>query len=155
MDLVFEIVGGLMLLVAFAGCVIPVIPGPALGYGGLLCLTMTEKCPPVPLLVGLAVLVVVVTIADYVVPAWGAKKFDCTRWGTTGCFIGTIAGVFFMPLGLVLGPFLGAFLGELVAGKPIHLAVRGGFGALLGFLSGLLFKFLTCIVLVVAYAWCL
>ena len=57
-----------------------------------------------------------------------------------GCLAGTLVGVFFFPWGLVLGPFGGAFLGELVAGKTTADAVRGGVGALLGFLVSVVLK---------------
>lgn len=151
--LTWILLGVVLLLLGFVGCVIPTIPGPILGYCGILALVPTEKCPSTFELVALAALVVVVTVADYVVPAIGAKKFDCSRWGTVGCFVGTIAGVFFLPFGIVVGPFLGAFLGELIAGKPIRAATRGGLGALLGFLSGVIMKLVACLLFAGVFFW--
>ena len=51
---------------------------------------------------------------------------------------------YFAPLGIILGPFLGAVAGEVVAGKDTSAALRGGFGALLGFIAGVLLKFVAC-----------
>ena len=154
MSLALTILGALALLVGFIGCVVPLIPGPFVGFCGLLCLLLTPRPPSTAMLVVMGVLVAVVTVVDYVVPAMGAKKFHCTRWGTTGCFIGTIVGMFFLPLGLVLGPFLGAFVGELVAGRTADAAARGGFGALLGFLSGVFIKFLVCVCMAAYFVMC-
>ena len=144
MTIALSILAGLLLLIGFVGCVVPVLPGPIIGYCGLLALIPTEKCPSTLVLVTMGLVVAAVTIADYVVPAIGAKKFNCSRWGTVGCFIGTIVGLFFVPIGILLGSFLGAFLGELIEMKPIGAALKGGVGAFLGFLSGVLLKILAC-----------
>ena len=144
MTIALSILAGILLLIGFIGCVVPVLPGPIIGYCGLLALIPTEKCPSTPVLVTMGLVVAAVTIADYVVPAIGAKKFNCSRWGTVGCFVGTIVGLFFVPIGILLGPFLGAFLGELIAMKPIGAALKGGVGAFLGFLSGVFLKILAC-----------
>lgn len=144
MAIALSILAGLLLLVGFVGCVVPVLPGPIIGYCGLLALIPTEKCPLTPVLVTMGLVVAAVTVADYVVPAIGAKKFNCSRWGTFGCFVGTIVGLFFVPFGILLGPFLGAFCGELIARKPFGAALKGGFGAFLGFLSGVFLKLLAC-----------
>ena len=119
MTIALSILAGLLLLIGFFGCIVPVLPGPIIGYCGLLALIPTEKCPSTLMLVTMGLVVAAVTIADYVVPAIGAKKFNCSRWGTSGCVIGTIVGLFFVPIGILLGPFLGAFLGGLIAMRSI------------------------------------
>ena len=87
---------------------------------------------------------IVVSILDYVIPMVGAKRFNCSKFGVWGVAVGTIAGLFFFPLGLVLGPFLGAFIVELIVKKSIADAAIGGIGALLGFLASVLIKVLLC-----------
>ena len=149
MTVALSILAGLLLVIGFIGCVVPVLPGPIIGYFGLLALVPTEKCPSTLVLVAMGLLVAAVTIADYVVPAIGARKFDCSRLGTVGCFVGTLVGLFFVPAGILLGPFLGAFLGELIARKPVGAALKGGFGAFLGFLSGVFLKILACVAMTV------
>ena len=156
MTIALSILAGLLLLIGFIGCVVPVLPGPIIGYCGLLALIPTEKCPSTPVLVTMGLVVAAVTVADYVVPAIGARKFDCSRWGMAGCFVGTMVGLFFVPVGILLGPFLGAFLGELIARKPVGAALKGGFGAFLGFLSGVFLKILACVAMtavVVYHFW--
>ena len=151
MTIALSILAGLLLLIGFVGCVVPVLPGPIIGYCGLLALIPTEKCPSTLILVTMGLVVAAVTVADYVVPAIGAKKFNCSRWGAFGCFVGTIVGIFFVPIGILIGPFLGAFLGELIAMKPIGAALKGGLGAFLGFLSGVFLKILACIAMTFIY----
>ena len=91
----------------------------------------------------------VVTLVDYILPSVCAKRFKCSGWGVFGCFAGSIVGLFFLPLGIILGPFLGTIAGELIAGKNMAASVRGGFGALLGFVLCLGLK----LAAVGLYAW--
>lgn len=149
------VVGAIFLVAGFVGCVVPVLPGPVLSYCGLLALVPTDRCPSVFILVAMGLLIAVVTVADYVVPALGARKFNCTRWGTFGCFVGTIVGLFFFPLGLLLGPFLGAIVGELIVGKSLGQALKGGWGAFLGFLAGIVLNILVCAAIAVAFVMAL
>ena len=133
-------VGGVLLILAFVGCVVPCLPGPILGWCALLSLAFTRFALPTAWLVAAGVATGIVVVLDYVVPAYGAKAFNCSRWGVVGCALGTLVGLFFLPFGILLGPFLGACLGELVAGRTFGLALKGGLGAFLGFLSGVFLK---------------
>jgi len=83
-------------------------------------------------------------ILDYVIPALGAKYVGGSKWGAWGCTIGTLLGMFFMPWGLLAGPFLGAVVGELMAGRKSGEAIRSGLGSLLGFLFGTVLKIVVC-----------
>ncbi len=47
---------------------------------------------------------------------------------------------FFPPIGLIVGPFVGAFVGELIAGKDKNVAFRSGLGSFLGFVAGTMMK---------------
>ncbi|MBQ3288572.1 MAG: DUF456 domain-containing protein [Kiritimatiellae bacterium] len=126
-------------------CFIPVVPGPLLSYCGVLCLLSTDAPPSMTTLVAFGVATIVVSILDYVIPMAGAKRFNCSKIGVCGVAIGTIAGLFFFPLGLVLGPFLGAFIVELIVKKSVVDAAIGGIGALLGFLASVSIKMLLCV----------
>ena len=155
MTIVYLILSGLFLIAGVIGCFVPVIPGPVVAYCGLLCLAPLSHSPSVVTLSLFGVLTLIVMVLDYVIPAIGAKRFNCSRFGTWGCFIGTLIGVLFFPFGLLLGPFSGAFVGELIAHKPVREAVLGGIGAFLGFLSGVCIKVVACILMLVYYIRCL
>lgn len=155
MEIVWYILASIFLILGLVGCFISIIPGPILSYLALFCLIPTDKCLSVATLVFLGVLTIAVTVADFIIPSIGAKKFNCSSYGTWGCVIGTFLGAFFFPLGIILGPFLGALIGELIARKNITMALRGGLGAFLGFLAGTLLKLYFCIYLIVVFVFAL
>ena len=133
-DISFTILGLILFLLAFVGCVVPVLPGPLLALAGLMCargLSPHDR-PSLTVLLLAGVFVAVVMVLDYVVPALGARKFNCGKLGVFGCVAGTIVGLFFMPIGLLVGPFLGAMIGELLAGKKVRQSLKGAVGAFLG-----------------------
>lgn len=145
MDVLFIIVGVLCLITGLLGCVLPILPGPPLTYGGLLLLHFTDKVQfsITQLLVWLGV-VVVIQVLDYLVPLLGTKYSGGSKWGTRGCLIGTVVGLFFMPWGIIAGPFMGVFIGELMGGRETAAALKSGFGSLLGFLLGTVLKCAVC-----------
>lgn len=134
------------------GCVVPMLPGPPVAYAGFLCLLGTERSPGWRAAAVVGGVVLVATVLDAVVPAWGARKFHCTKWGAWGAIVGALAGTFFFPAGLLLGPFAGAVAGELLAGRKFDEAAMGGVGALLGFLFGVAVKLAACLLMVV-FVW--
>lgn len=146
MDILLILIAILCLILGLTGCILPMLPGPPIAYAGLLLLHFTDKVQfsTMQLLSWLAA-VILVQVLDYVVPMLGSKYSGSSRWGTRGCLIGTIAGVFFMPWGIILGPFLGAFIGELMGGGRTGQALKSGLGSLLGFLLGTVVKCMTCV----------
>jgi uncharacterized protein YqgC (DUF456 family) len=89
----------------------------------------------------LALLTIIVTIIDYLVPVWGAKKFGVGKYGLRGSVIGLIFSFFFLPpISIILFPFIGAFLGELIAGKNSLFAMKASLGVFFGFFFGAIFK---------------
>ena len=123
------------------GSVLPVLPGVPLSYAGILLLHFTEKVQfSIPFLILWLVLVILVQLLDYYVPIWGTRKFGGSKRGVWGCAIGMVVGLFFGPWGIVLGPFVGAIVGELSGGKQTQAAIKAGFGSFIGFLLGIVSK---------------
>lgn len=143
MDILLIILGGFFILIGLAGCIVPIVPGPPLSYFGILLLHWTKKVQfDHKFLTTWALLVVGVTLLDFLVPIWGTKKFGGTKRGTWGATIGLILGLFlFPPIGIILGPFIGAVAGELTHSEDLKKAIRSGLGSLLGFLLGTGLKF--------------
>lgn len=142
MDYFLIITGALFLLTGFAGCILPVLPGPPISYAGLLLLHFTERYEfSGRFLVIWGLIVVVVTVLDYMIPVLGAKKYGASKAGVWGSIIGLIIGLFILPpFGIILGPFIGAVAGEYMAGKQSNEAFRAGFGSFMGFMGGILLK---------------
>ena len=146
MDIILLILGIILIVLGLAGCILPVIPGPPLSFIGLFILRFTgfveeprtEQFDNILWITAFAA--VIVTILDYIVPVWGTKKFGGSRYGTIGAMLGLIAGLFFAPLGIIIGPFIGAVGGEMLAGKDNKSSLRAGFGSLIGFLTGVVMK---------------
>lgn len=140
------------MLVGLAGCILPMLPGPPLAWLGMLLLHFTDRVDfSVTELVVSALVVIATLVLDYFTPMIGAKKFGGGKYGNRGCVIGTIMGMFFLPLGLILGPFLGAVIGELIAGKPFRTALKAGFGSFVGFLFGTLIKLAVCLYFIIRF----
>lgn len=137
-DLLFIALGALMILLGLIGCVVPVIPGPALSYVGLLMLQLrNEPTFSLNLMLILAFLTVLVTLLDYLLPIWSAKFAGASKLGQWGSVVGLIIGLFLpQPFGIILGPLLGALIGEILYGKKGKIALKASFGVFIGFLLG-------------------
>lgn len=145
LDIILIVIGILFLVVGLVGCILPVLPGPPLSYVALLLLHFTEKHQfSTRFLIIWAIVALLVTILDNMIPIWGAKKFGGGKKAVWGSIIGLLIGLFlFPPVGIILGPFAGAVIGELLDGKNSTDAFRSGFGAFIGFLGGTLLKLIT------------
>jgi len=126
------------MVIGIIGCLVPVLPGPPLSYLGLILLHVSRFGQfSSTILIILAVMTIVVSILDYIVPIWGTKRFGGSKYGTRGATIGLIIGLFLGPVGIIIGPLIGAIVGELIFKDDMKYAVRAGFGSLLGFLTGI------------------
>ena len=150
MDILLMVFAFLLLVASIVGCALPVLPGPPLAYAGILLLHLTDKIHfTTHQLVIWLVVVVVLQVVDYITPLLGSKYSGGTSFGNRGCIAGTIIGMFFMPWGLIIGPFVGAIAGEMMGGQDLAQAIRAGIGTLLGYLFGTLMKVVVCFYFVV------
>lgn len=145
MDIVLVILGFILMLVGILGSFLPVLPGPPLSWLGLLLLYLTKAIPNDWTFLGITLLIALIAVVlDYVIPAMGAKKFGGSKKGMIGTTVGLLVAIFFPVmgfLGIVIWPFIGAIVGELLNKSETNTAVKAGFGSFLGFLAGTLLKF--------------
>jgi uncharacterized protein YqgC (DUF456 family) len=122
------IIGLIVAVAGLIGCVIPGIPGPPLNFLSLVILEIgIENAFSVDFYITWGLITVVVVLLDYVLPVWGAKAYKSSKYGIWGSVIGMILGIiFFPPFGMIIGLFLGAVIGELIAGKEHREALKVG-----------------------------
>ena len=137
------VIGSIFMLLGIAGCVLPILPGPALSFFGLLLLALLNHFSPplTPTLIAImAALTLGVTVGDYVIPLWGAKRYGTSTWGIWGSVIGMVIGIFFSPFGMLLGAFVGAVIVEWFVQKERGKALKAGWGVFVGGLAGTALK---------------
>ena len=145
MEWVWIILGIILCIVAIAGSLLPLIPGPPIAYLGLLLQQLRDPNPFESkfLLIWLGI-VVLTLILDYVIPIWGTKKFGGTKYGVWGCTLGFLAAFWMGPWGVIIGPFAGAFIGEMIAKQDSKHAFKAALGSFVGFLLGSFLKLIVC-----------
>lgn len=138
------------MILGILGSFLPVLPGPPLSWIGLLLLTLTEAVPDDWWFLGITLVIALIAVAmDYLVPVMGTKKFGGSKAGMIGTTIGLIVAIVFPVFGLfgiVIWPFIGALVGEVVNKADKKTAFKAAFGSFIGFLTGTLLKFIVCIV---------
>ena len=147
-DYILLVAGILLIVVGMTGCFLPIIPGPPLSYGAIVLLHFSKfgqfSMPTLIILGGAAILV---TILDFIIPILGTKKFGGSKYGVYGATIGLITGLFLGPVGLILGPLFGAFIGEIIFRNDSQYAFKAAMGSFLGFLTGTGLKFAISLVM--------
>ncbi len=151
MEVVLLVLAFICLVVGIIGCIVPGLPGTPIAYAGLWIAQATERVDfSWQMLLVWGIVTVVVSVLDYVVPAWGTKQFGGTRYGVWGSTIGVFVGLFAGPWGVILGPLVGAVVGELLGGKAAAEAIRAGWGSFIGLLFGTILKLICCGLMTVA-----
>jgi uncharacterized protein YqgC (DUF456 family) len=85
----------------------------------------------------LSVLALLTIVFDLVAPILGAGKYKASKWGIIGATLGSFLGIFIFGLwGIILGPFLGATLGEILTGRGRIQALKVGLGTIFGLIIG-------------------
>ena len=133
----------ILAVIGVVGAVAPGLPGPPLSWAGLLLVYLRhgtngagEEMSLKFLLFWLAA-TVLVTVVDYLVPAWFTKLTGGSKYAGRGAIIGLFAGLLYPPVGMIFGALIGAFVAELFfARKDGVESVKSSVGAFLGFLFG-------------------
>ncbi|RKN80322.1 DUF456 domain-containing protein [Ulvibacterium marinum] len=160
MDIVLLVLGFILMLIGILGSFLPVLPGPPISWVGLLLLYLTKAVPQDWWLLGITLGVAIIVVAlDYIIPAMGTRKFGGSRAGMIGTTIGLLVALVFPILGIfgiIIWPFVGALVGEIVNKADRKTAMKAAFGSFLGFLTGTFLKFLVTVIFLgmfVSVAW--
>jgi len=143
-----------LLILSTVGTVMPFLPGlpvmalVVIGYGWLEGFKEVDSW----LVIVTLALTVSGMLLDYFSGPYTAKKTGASRAGIWGAFLGGIGGIFILgPVGLLLGPFLGAMAGELLFGKNLSEASKTGLASLLGFFAGSIIKLCFAVTITISF----
>jgi uncharacterized protein len=150
MDIFLVIVAALFMLLGIIGSMLPILPGPLTSWIGLLIFHLTDAVPINWTFLGITLAIaILVWLLDYIVPALGTKKFGGSKAGMVGTTIGLLVAIFF-PIfgvfGIIIWPFIGAYVGELLNKSNSDRALKAAFGSFLGFLTSTFIKFVVAII---------
>ena len=136
MDTLFIILALVFGIVGLLGAVLPALPGAPLSYIGLLLLLPCEGADISSVALWVTgIFLAIVSILDYIAPAWLTNLSGGGKQATRGSMAGLIVGLFFFPpWGLIVGPFVGAFIGELMEGSSKGKALKVALMSFVGFL---------------------
>jgi len=153
----YYLIAAVLVVVGIAGVLLPALPGLPLVFAGLLLAAWADDFQRVgwlPLLL-IGLLTTLSFLIDFLASVYGAQRLGASAHALWGAAIGTVAGLFFLPLGLFLGPFVGAWLGEYWHSRGVGKATRVGLGTWLGILLGTASKLALgfCMLGLFAFAW--
>ena len=148
MELVLVLVALFLMILGILGSFLPVIPGPLTSWVGLLVLHFTEGVELSRTFLMMTLLVAgFIYVLDYIIPAIGTKRFGGSRAGMIGTTFGLIIGLLSpIPFGIIIGPFIGALVGEMIYRNDMNKALKAAFGSFLGFLASTFLKFIVAII---------
>jgi hypothetical protein len=136
-----------LVIIGLVGTVLPALPGLPLVFGGMLLAAWAGGFEQISVftVVVLGILTALSLAIDFGATALGAKRVGASRMAVVGAVLGTFGGIFFGPLGLFVGPFMGALTGELLHGRKFNQhglgqATRVGFGTWMGIVFGVVLK---------------
>lgn len=139
MDTFLAITAVLCGIIGILGAVLPILPGTILSFVGMVCAYFTTNSElTVSQLWIWGIISAIIILLDYILPGYFSKIFGGSKAGITGATIGVFAGMIFLgPLGIIIGPFIGAVIGELInKQQTLDKAIVVGLGSLLSFFVG-------------------
>lgn len=144
----------LVMLVGTIGTVLPVLPGPPVLVVAALVhkLWFGDQGTAWWVIAVLVVTMLFAILLDYLAIVVGAKKLGATWRGVTGAILSGLLGLFFGLPGILLGPFVGAVLGETLGGRNWKKSSKAGLGAMIGLLAGAVGKMACCIAMMGMFA---
>ena len=150
MDIFLLVLGFFVMLIGILGSFLPALPGPPVSWLGLFLLYLTKAIPNDWVVLGITLAIAIIVFAlDYIIPAVGTKKFGGTKSGMIGTLIGLLIALIF-PIfgifGIIIWPFVGALVGELINKADSKTALKAAFGSFIGFLTGTFLKFVVTMV---------
>src|SRR3989344_9138701 len=134
------LISGLLIVIGTLGAILPFLPGLPVAWVGLLIYSIWGRADIWGLIV-FGVLIGLTIIVDIFAPAIAAKGRKASKLGVMGAIIGGLIGIFALgPIGILLGPFVGAFIGEMMNAATTDHALKVAIASMFGLVIGSAFK---------------
>jgi uncharacterized protein YqgC (DUF456 family) len=152
-DILLYLIAAALMVVGLVGTIVPSLPGIPLIFGGIWLIAAVDRYHHLGLwwLLSIAVVGAIGLTLDLLAGAMGAKRAGASKQAVWGALVGTVIGLFFGLPGLLLGPFVGAALGELAAGNSILRSTNVGISAWFGIIFGTIIKLVSSLIMVTLF----
>jgi uncharacterized protein YqgC (DUF456 family) len=153
MNTLFYVIAATLIALGLVGAIVPALPGIPLIFGGIWLIAGVDRYRHLGLwwLLGIAVIGAIGLTVDLLAGALGAKRVGASPQAVSGALLGTAIGLFFGLPGLLLGPFVGAVLGELAAGNSALRSAHVGVSAWVGLFFGTIIKLVSSLMMVALF----
>jgi uncharacterized protein YqgC (DUF456 family) len=141
-SILWYVAAAIVILVGIAGTILPALPGVPVVFAGMWLAAWVDDYALIGVgtLILLGVLAGLAVLLDFVAGILGARRVAATPRALWGATVGTVVGLFFGLSGLLLGPFIGALVGEASAGGSIMRSTHVGIATWVGLLFGTIAK---------------
>ncbi|UZH54134.1 DUF456 domain-containing protein [Salinimicrobium tongyeongense] len=155
MDLILLALAAILMLVGILGSFLPMLPGIPVSWVGLLLLHLTQAVPVNYPYLGITLLVTLIIFAlQYAIPALGTKYLGGSKKGMVGATIGLFAGIFIpIPFAILIAPFIGAYLGEIVNKADSRTALKAASGSFIGLLASTFMEFVVTAIFLLLFIY--
>jgi uncharacterized protein YqgC (DUF456 family) len=142
LDIALYVLAAALIVAGLIGTILPILPGIPMIFGGIWLAAAVDGYHHVGKgwLITLGVLAALGVLVDFMAASMGAKRVGASPQALWGAMFGTLAGLFFGLPGLLLGPFVGALIGEFTSGKSVLRSAHVGIATWLGLLFGTMVK---------------
>lgn len=149
-NILIAVTAAILLVTGLAGCVIPILPGVPLAWAGLLAAHFCSYAKtPLSVLVATGITAIVITVLDTIMQPAFTKKFGGSKNAVLGATIGLLVSIFLGSVFILIAPFTGAFVGEiLITPNNLKQAFKAALGSFIGFLLGTGLKMICVIVFI-------
>lgn len=155
MEIILLIVAGIFIILGVLGSFLPVLPGVPLSWIGLLIFFLIPGVGMNYLFLGITLAIAIIFyVLNLIIPAMGTKKFGGSRKGMIGATIGLIIGIFApIPFAILIFPFVGAFVGEILNKSDSRTAGKAAFGSFLGLLASSFMEFIVTFAFLILFLY--
>ncbi len=153
MEIALPVIVFLLFAISLIGIFLPFVPGLALAWIGFIIFVLSKGVflAHIWWIILLTLLTIIALLSDTIFSLVGAKAYNSSKYGIIGGFCGFILGFFVMPpVGIIILPFVGIYLGEIFSGKDSKQATKAIWGALIGMLVSVGLKVLVWCMLLIA-----